>query len=153
MAEPPHAHSSPKVLHQQLLSSLCPHPYNLSIVILTSGEVGIVARHTCTPANMALVALYNTVKLPQGKRSIRVVRLNDQSPLNWESNSKLRVVDFDATSVDYTALSYMWGDPKQTASVLIDNYPMEITRNLCVFLSEMQWQHRCEWFWIDALCL
>ncbi|KAH8794646.1 hypothetical protein BGZ57DRAFT_866855 [Hyaloscypha finlandica] len=101
---------------------------------------------------MALVALYNTFQLPQGKRSIRVVRLNDQSPIGLGVELELRVVDFDAASVDYTALSYMWGDPKQTACVLIDNYPMEITQNLCAFLSEMQWQHRCEWFWIDALC-
>jgi hypothetical protein len=99
---------------------------------------------------MALVALYNTFQLPQGKRSIRVVRLNDQSPIGLGVELELRVVDFDAASVDYTALSYMWGDPKQTACVLIDNYPMEITQNLCAFLSEMQWQHRCEWFWIDA---
>lgn len=102
---------------------------------------------------MALVALFDTFQLPQGKRSIRVVRLNDQSPIGLGVELELRVVDFDAVSVDYTALSYMWGDPKQTACVLIDNYPMEITRNLCAFLSEMQSQRRCEWFWIDALCI
>ena len=102
---------------------------------------------------MASVALYDAFQLPQGKRSIRVVRLNDETPPGSGVELELRVVDFDAASVDYTALSYMWGDPKQTDTVLIDNYPMEITQNLCAFLSEMQWQHRYEWFWIDALCI
>ena len=102
---------------------------------------------------MASTALYDTFQLSQGTRSIRVVRLNDQSPVGLGIELELCAVNFDAAAVEYTTLSSMWGDSRQTTCVLINNYPTEITQNLCAFLLEMQWQHRCEWFWIDALCI
>ncbi|KAH7093738.1 heterokaryon incompatibility protein-domain-containing protein [Paraphoma chrysanthemicola] len=102
---------------------------------------------------MALVSLYDTFQLPEGKKSIRVVRLNRQAPVGLGVELEFRVVELDAASFDYTALSYVWGNPEPTACVLIDNYPMEITSNLNEFLLEMQCQYRFEWFWIDALCI
>lgn len=66
---------------------------------------------------------------------------------------ELRIIDFDTASLDYTALSYMWGDRQPAAVALIENYPVEITQNLYDFLSEMQSLRRDEWFWIDAICI
>ncbi|OAL45881.1 HET-domain-containing protein, partial [Pyrenochaeta sp. DS3sAY3a] len=102
---------------------------------------------------MALREPYNTFPLLNDKRSIRVVRLNDQSAVGLGIELELRIVDFDAATVDYTALSYMWGNREPPAVALIENYPVEITQNLYDFLSEMQSRRRHEWFWIDAVCI
>lgn len=56
----------------------------------------------------------------------------------------------------FTALSYVWGDAKDTLPITLNNQVIQVTRNLATALKHIE-HDRCRWgirvFWIDALCI
>ena len=110
------------------------------------------------------------------------------SPLNCETND-IRLVRLleenssyvlscelqhfpSASSPPYLALSYTWGDPKDTVPISLNDRSLNITRNLLSFLqhsrhrskspitfSEALWfddeplEPDGQWLWIDAICI
>ena len=64
-------------------------------------------------------------------------------------------------SVGYGALSYTWGDPAVTETILLDNEPFLVTTNLAALLKALN-KGRAKWnwpldnplnLWVDALCI
>lgn len=53
----------------------------------------------------------------------------------------------------YTALSYVWGDPKNTGTILIDGTSMTITATLAAALRDLRDKSRVNRVWADALCI
>jgi SpoVK/Ycf46/Vps4 family AAA+-type ATPase len=56
----------------------------------------------------------------------------------------------------YFALSYRWGDPKDTTDILVNGRPVPVTRNLEAAmrrLRDFQNGFYCFGIWIDALCI
>jgi hypothetical protein len=54
---------------------------------------------------------------------------------------------------DYIALSYCWGDPKSTVTILCNSQALEIGTNLHSALVHMRDNNRELWFWADAICI
>jgi len=53
----------------------------------------------------------------------------------------------------YTALSYVWGDPKRTAKIIIDNQPFTVTANLASVLDNLRDEKVAIRVWADAVCM
>ncbi|ORY04568.1 heterokaryon incompatibility protein-domain-containing protein [Clohesyomyces aquaticus] len=102
---------------------------------------------------MALEPMYPSTDLDLGRQEIRLVELLDGSESETISlRFHRRVLD---DSLDFTALSYMWGDPDETRTILLDGTTFVIRENLWQFLSEVRRQgtYRKTLLWIDAICI
>ncbi|KAK8003312.1 hypothetical protein PG989_003031 [Apiospora arundinis] len=56
----------------------------------------------------------------------------------------------------YITMSYTWGAPTPTQTILVDGYEMEVTTNLYALLMELRrsdWVRRGVQVWIDAICI
>jgi hypothetical protein len=53
----------------------------------------------------------------------------------------------------FEALSYVWGDPKDTVPIFLDNHIFCVTRNLESALRHLRWDDAPRTFWIDAICI
>lgn len=53
----------------------------------------------------------------------------------------------------YEALSYCWGDPKDTLSIFCDGYVMKVTKNLYSFLTTHRYPVGSRTLWTDAICI
>ncbi|PTB72321.1 HET-domain-containing protein, partial [Trichoderma longibrachiatum ATCC 18648] len=56
-------------------------------------------------------------------------------------------------SVSYEALSYTWGPPNVTESILVNGYRMEITHNLHEALLHLRREDEDRTLWVDAVCI
>lgn len=59
------------------------------------------------------------------------------------------------SGVDYTALSYVWGNPTKTNSIQIDSHPFFVTDNLFNALRRIRAFNKDEVvsLWVDAVCI
>ncbi|KAL0932092.1 heterokaryon incompatibility protein [Colletotrichum truncatum] len=85
---------------------------------------------------------------------------NDPGPDNGFSQvvrCRLKHVSLN-DSPNYTALSYVWGDPTITRTIIVDDQPVQVTENLESALRHLatgRW-HDAElgWtLWVDAICI
>lgn len=53
----------------------------------------------------------------------------------------------------YEALSYTWGDPKDTEPITVNNQTMRVTKNLNIALLALRKENEDRMMWIDALCI
>ena len=60
-----------------------------------------------------------------------------------------------AQAPEYTALSYVWGDPAKTKPIFIDGKEMQVTENLKNFIvaAVSRESTREQLLWIDAICI
>jgi Heterokaryon incompatibility protein (HET) len=98
----------------------------------------------------------------------RNIRLLDIRPGQGEDviHLDLRTYPLDCAP-SYVALSYTWGDPKDTSTILCQGQTLCVTRNLKEALCQLRGSHRifagkvcvgsgCNktpYFWIDAICI
>ncbi|KAI9711034.1 MAG: hypothetical protein M1820_002472 [Bogoriella megaspora] len=61
--------------------------------------------------------------------------------------------NLDEMSDLFEALSYCWGDPTPTHSLLIANWEFKVTENLHSALRRLRFMDRERVLWIDALCI
>ncbi|EGO60361.1 hypothetical protein NEUTE1DRAFT_143800 [Neurospora tetrasperma FGSC 2508] len=54
---------------------------------------------------------------------------------------------------DYTALSYVWGDPKVTSPIAVNDFPFQATHNLCAALRRIRKSNLPTTLWVDAICI
>jgi hypothetical protein len=54
---------------------------------------------------------------------------------------------------DYVALSYTWGDPRDTEKITVGEVSVSVTRNLRSALEHLQYANTARILWIDALCI
>jgi len=59
----------------------------------------------------------------------------------------------EATTPEYEALSYAWGQDISSEKALINNVPTTITANLDCALRHLRYQDKSRTLWIDALCI
>ncbi|KAM0426003.1 hypothetical protein ACHAPT_008632 [Fusarium lateritium] len=86
-------------------------------------------------------------------RQIRLIEIISTKP---EIVCKLTVVSLEDEPA-YSALSYVWGNPKATQSVLVNGRPINVTKNLASALEHAP-QHLenanvAPRLWADALCI
>jgi hypothetical protein len=53
----------------------------------------------------------------------------------------------------YTALSYVWGDPNDTTSILVEEYPLRVTKSLERALRHLRDEKRYLNVWADGVCI
>ena len=53
----------------------------------------------------------------------------------------------------FEAISYLWGDPKDTVPIFLNSHPFSVTRNLESALRHLRWEDAPRTFWIDAICI
>ncbi|PMD17924.1 hypothetical protein NA56DRAFT_578071, partial [Hyaloscypha hepaticicola] len=53
----------------------------------------------------------------------------------------------------YEALSYVWGDARDTAPMILDKTPYHITKNLECALRYMRYKESPRVLWADAICI
>ncbi|KAF6794940.1 heterokaryon incompatibility protein [Colletotrichum sojae] len=58
-----------------------------------------------------------------------------------------------SSSPDYEALSYVWGDPSDSTSIVVGEQKVEISRNLDVFLRKLRHSSQTRRLWADQICI
>jgi hypothetical protein len=54
---------------------------------------------------------------------------------------------------NYVALSYTWGDPRDTEKITVDQSLVSVTRNLHSALKHLRYEKTVRIIWIDAICI
>jgi hypothetical protein len=80
----------------------------------------------------------------------RATKCSSQSELGPRCN--LIHVSLD-DKPDYAALSYTWGDPRDTQTIMIGSCSVPVTRNLYFALKHLQYKKTARVIWVDALCI
>jgi hypothetical protein len=93
--------------------------------------------------------------LPAGQAYIRLVSLLPHSQPS--SPIKCRLFQYSLERGDgshlYEALSYVWGDPNETISIIVNDQRLNITTNLHAALIQFRDPTFARLFWIDAICI
>lgn len=66
---------------------------------------------------------------------------------------ELYIAQIQGSKETYEALSYMWGDAKDTVPIQLNGVEVPKTRNLHVALEHIRDDFEERTFWIDALCI
>ncbi|KAK1957497.1 HET-domain-containing protein [Colletotrichum sublineola] len=93
--------------------------------------------------------------LDPAQREIRLIRFADLCNQNRQTETiRLELQHASLNSdISYAALSYVWGDPSNEATVHINGEPMHVTRNLYDALQQLGQNGVTSWLWIDAICI
>ncbi|KAK6858183.1 hypothetical protein PG995_005882 [Apiospora arundinis] len=86
-------------------------------------------------------------------RSIRVVDVLPGTKENLLIQCKLREVRLDSSDAQYEALSYVWGDPNKTRTILCDEQRLSVTENCWLALHSLRHEDRVRTLWADAVCI
>lgn len=93
--------------------------------------------------------------LSSSTREIRLLKL-----LPREGNEKLKLIPtchiFHATlheKPEFVALSYVWGDATDLRLILVDNFPVQVTKNLYDAMMALRPAREHIMMWIDFLCI
>jgi hypothetical protein len=93
--------------------------------------------------------------LDTSKRQIRVITLqsNNLYPnTRCDVSCKLRTVSLDEKPT-YEALSYFWGDPTETQTILLNRIRFNVTINLYKALLRLRHPFKNRDLWVDAICI
>ncbi|KAF2968601.1 hypothetical protein GQX73_g5004 [Xylaria multiplex] len=95
----------------------------------------------------------NLVALSKQRSStkIRILHLM-QGAAESRIDCRLEVRDLAAGDID-EALSYVWGEPKSSAPIWVDNHPCWVTKNLYNILLALRREDSQRTIWIDAICI
>ncbi|KAK1832042.1 heterokaryon incompatibility protein-domain-containing protein [Podospora conica] len=90
-------------------------------------------------------------QLPAGQRAIRTLRL---LPGRWMDQI---TCELQETCLDdqptFDALSYVWGDAKDTAVITVDECCFQATKNLISALRRLRSSVDTRTLWVDAICI
>jgi hypothetical protein len=94
--------------------------------------------------------------LDSSRNEIRLLRISNPVEVDGQVNCALEHVSLDSDPA-YEALSYTWadskGDSRPTESIIINGYPVAITRNLDLAIRNIFLKNPLKDFWVDALCI
>ncbi|KAH7091383.1 heterokaryon incompatibility protein-domain-containing protein [Paraphoma chrysanthemicola] len=91
-------------------------------------------------------------KLDLETRQIRLLKVDPKTPVGGPMICKLEVFPVSKNTV-YTALSYTWGPPPSTETILVNGAPFKVRQNLYDFLYMAWWMSMEQYFWIDQICI
>ncbi len=98
-----------------------------------------------------IVPTYNYSPLDSSKREIRLIKVQPTCP-GGVVECSLYHVSLDDNPF-YAALSYVWGDANENRTIMLDDVPFMVTRNLEIALRRMRSRHVEEPLWVDAVCI
>ena len=91
-------------------------------------------------------------KLDSATREIRLVKLHPESDPDCDIRCGLSTVSLNTRPL-YKALSYTWGDAKDTVPIILDGHRFAVTRNLKKALLRLRRLDTETPIWIDAICI
>jgi len=97
-------------------------------------------------------------RLDKSRREIRQLTLlrSDSDSASGDGCLGIKCI-LETTSLDespsYTALSYSWGNPEITETIILDGEQFQVTVNLYAALRNLQREHEDTVLWIDAICI
>jgi hypothetical protein len=93
---------------------------------------------------------YDYDKLPD-LNSLRVLELlsgQNEDPIIC----RLHITDWN-DPMQFEAISYAWGDPKFTATIVCDGHKLEVMPNLVDCLHQIRRPNESRYLWADAICI
>ncbi|KAH8651614.1 heterokaryon incompatibility protein-domain-containing protein [Tricladium varicosporioides] len=96
--------------------------------------------------------LFRYQPLSSSEARFRVLSLlpgNDSDPIHC----KLSEESVEGSVNQYEALSYLWGNPKQTEIITIDDCKLGVTANVLSALQHLRLKDQTRRLWIDAICI
>jgi Heterokaryon incompatibility protein (HET) len=96
--------------------------------------------------------IYEPLKGAPKTHPIRLCRLAPAASPDEKIRCELFNTTLDAKE-DFEALSYTWGDPKDTFRIILNDRPFYVTRNLAVALLNLRHVDQKRVMWIDAICI
>ncbi|KAI8635167.1 heterokaryon incompatibility protein-domain-containing protein [Xylariaceae sp. FL1651] len=95
--------------------------------------------------------MYQYSLLDESKDEIRLLELYS-GDFNDDINCSIRHATL-ASTLEYTALSYTWGDPKIRKAISVDGQVLEVTVNLFDALRHLRDPQGTQTLWVDAVCI
>ncbi|PSN59130.1 hypothetical protein BS50DRAFT_509025 [Corynespora cassiicola Philippines] len=96
---------------------------------------------------MAHPSLYSPL---ENRRDFRLMRIKPTNGTDIEIEFEVYRLDSD---VKFTALSYVWGDPKVQNQIVCNGRNVPITSNLWEVLLQLKHQGCSGLIWADAICI
>jgi hypothetical protein len=90
--------------------------------------------------------------LATDKHQIRVLHVHAATTWHEEISCHLTLVSL-GDNPQFQALSYVWGDPKDTNLVQLDGHVFPVTRNLEAAIRRLRKSTEDRVIWIDQLCI
>lgn len=84
--------------------------------------------------------------------NIRVLLLHPAEDLEADIEVSLRHIQLRDRRL-FEAVSYVWGDPNDTVTVLLEGFPVSVTRELSQALRHLRRSRDDRVLWVDALCI
>lgn len=121
-------------------------------------------RHELSSTGVALSTTsaqftYTPLRSNGGKSQIRLLEMltggdSPQRPLRF----KIRIFEVPAVNVDYSAISYAWGNPGHERTIFIDSSILSVRPNCHLALEQayQQWHAgmlTSPYIWIDSVCI
>lgn len=95
--------------------------------------------------------MYPYSPLSELENDIRLIKIN---PGRTDDNIRCKMHHSQlAETLDFTALSYTWGDPGSQKTIFIEEHAVEVTVNLFDALQHMRHAERPRTIWVDAICI
>jgi hypothetical protein len=86
------------------------------------------------------------------RKEIRICRLSPSNDLDEPPSVTLEIVSLDSNP-EYEALSYTWGDPKDTTPIMINGVEWPVTTNLDTAFRYLRSDVHEKRIWADAICI
>ncbi|KHE87325.1 hypothetical protein GE21DRAFT_8187, partial [Neurospora crassa] len=99
-----------------------------------------------------MTPIYAT-RLDTFQKDIRLLELLPANSLQDPIQCRLYITQL-SMETEYTALSYVWGDPNVTSPIAVNGVPFHVTHNLCAALKRIRSKSNLPTtLWVDAICI
>ena len=97
---------------------------------------------------------YTYAPLDLSASEIRLLTIAPHDQFDSNIHGALNIVSIYQNPLqEYEALSYVWGDPTDRATMYLEGVPVRVTSNLSVALRYLRQTLTSRTLWIDALCI
>ena len=98
-------------------------------------------------------SIFRHESLPENSTYIRLLEVLD---VNHSAKAKVRckLTTWPVKQAPlYHAISYTWGDPVPTETIIVNNRRMEVRQNCEYVLKQAHWHGGSRYHWVDAICI